>query len=79
MATKTRKQTKTAGPATKRVDYAYPTSSYATKFGFYNTGCYVVEVCVGIRPGKAVAAFATLTEARAHADTLPHEWNALSR
>lgn len=47
------------------VDYAYPTSDHAERYGFYHEGCYVVKIgCF------AVAGFPTLPEARQHAEQL---------
>ena len=64
---------------TKRVDYSYPTSTNATRFGFGKTGCYTVETVKHPQPPKAVAGFSTLDEARAHAETLPCPWDRLTR
>ncbi len=63
-------------PPVKCVDYSYPTSTNAVRFGFHK-GCWTVnlttfsETCGNT---KAVAGFATFAEARAHAETLPNEW-----
>ncbi len=56
---------------TKLVDYSYPTSTNATKYGFGKTGCYTVSVAKGSAPGKAVKAFADKASALAFAETLP--------
>jgi len=64
---------------TKSVDYAYPTSTTASKFGFGRTGCYAVYERKGNQPPKAIAAFATLDEAKEHAALLPHPWDTFTR
>jgi hypothetical protein len=60
---------------TKMVDYSYPTSPNAQKFGFNQSGCYTVTIIFGIRTPKSLAGFATKEEAIKYAETLPHEWN----
>jgi hypothetical protein len=55
----------------KEVCYAYPTSQYASKFGFGKTGCYVVATSRSIGVFRAVAGFITRDEAKAFADTIP--------
>jgi hypothetical protein len=65
----------------KTVEYSYPSSSNAAKFGFSNSGCYTVET-IGEHYGshsipKPVAAFATKDEAVKYAETLPYEWHPL--
>ncbi len=66
---------------TKRVEYSYFSSPNATRFGFARTGCYTVELIPQnpVRPGKAVAGFADLESARAHAETLPEPWDRLTK
>lgn len=59
----------------KTVEYSYPTSPNATKFGFGKTGCYCVKTIKENNPGVAVAAFATEQEAKKHAEALPFEWH----
>jgi hypothetical protein len=59
----------------KTIDYAYPTSTSAKKFGFYNTGCYVVQLWDGIKPPKALAGFGTKHDAVKFAETLPNEYH----
>lgn len=59
----------------KTVEYSYPSSTNAKKFGFYNEGCYSVELMDGIKPPKAIAAFKTKAEAINHAEALPNEWH----
>lgn len=63
---------------TKRVQYSYRTSPHAERFGFKNSGCYTVETVKPGKPGKGVAAFATLEEARAYANGMPQPWNRLT-
>ena len=54
------------------VEYAYPTSKTATKFGFGKIGCYTVITCPNetFDGWKDVAAYATKKEAEQHAETL---------
>jgi len=62
----------------KAVSYAYPTSTYAAKFGRSREGCYFVceKRCEEqVRPSKLHGPFATRLEAFACADDLPHEWS----
>lgn len=59
----------------KSVDYAYPTSPSASKFGFGKTGCYCVELSKDQQPPKAIAGYATRQEALAHAKRLPESWS----
>lgn len=59
------------------IEYAYPTSTTATKHGHGKTGCYTVELCpdTTFNGWKTDRAFATKEEARTHAATLnlpPH-------
>lgn len=63
----------------KQVEYSYPTSTNAKKFGFYNDGCYTVELydSLYISTPKALTAFKTKEEAVAFAETLPNEWHPL--
>ena len=35
---------------TKRVEYAYPTSTVASRFGRSKAGCYIIEIDCGVRP-----------------------------
>jgi len=37
-------------PLTVSVEFSYPTSPNATRFGFYNTGCWTVETHQGDNP-----------------------------
>lgn len=60
---------------TKRIEWSYPSSGNATRFGLANYGCYTVETVAGNEPPSAVAGFLTLAEARAHAETLPFPWD----
>lgn len=65
---------------TKKIEWAYSTSTNAVQFGFSKTGCYTVElkeaVCV---PAKAIAGFKTIQEAEDYANTLPYAWYRLTR
>jgi hypothetical protein len=60
----------------KWVDYAYPTSPNADRFGFEN-GCYCVVVAniEGGKP-KTISAYATKSEALAVAKAMPQSWSA---
>jgi hypothetical protein len=59
----------------KSVGYAYPTSTYATKFGFAKVGCWIVFTHKVVESvGKPIAAYATQEEADAHASRLPADW-----
>jgi hypothetical protein len=64
--------------AGKSVEYSYPTSDNAKRFGFYQTGCYTVEIKTLTR-SKAVAGFAKIEEAKAYAEKLPGEWSTFTR
>lgn len=63
----------------KSIEYSYPTSTNAKKFGFYNDGCYTVELHDAVRQStpKAIKGFKTKAEAAIFAETLPNEWSAL--
>ena len=54
------------------IEYAYPTSTTANKFGYGKTGCYTVELCpdTSFQNWKTDRAFATKEEARAYAELL---------
>jgi len=57
----------------KSIDWSYPTSANAERFGF-NDGCWTVSVK---EPGglpNADAGFATKAEAIEHAQSLPYDW-----
>lgn len=41
----------------KNVGWAYPTSPDATRFGYAEVGCWVVEEQIGYEPPVAIAAF----------------------
>ncbi len=56
---------------TKLVDYSYPTSPNAKKFGFVKIGCYTVSIATGNAVAKEQKAFATKAEAMTFAETLP--------
>jgi hypothetical protein len=64
---------------TKSVDYAYPSSTTAGKYGFGRTGCYAVYERKGNQPPRSLAAFSTLDEARQYAETLTHPWDRYTR
>jgi hypothetical protein len=60
----------------KSVEWAYPTSTCARRFGCGPIGCWVVDVGQRGEPLRvAVAAFETREQAIDHALALPHEWS----
>lgn len=64
----------------KTVEYSYPSSTNATRFGFGDKGCYTVEEIKQTDKGSktvAIAAYLTKPEAVKHAETLPHQWHPL--
>jgi hypothetical protein len=61
----------------KSVEWSYPTSTNAKRFGFHDTGCWTVQLTKGIRPPKATAGFKTREEAMAHAETMSEKWSNL--
>ncbi len=65
---------------TKRIEYSYPTSPNADRFGF-KSGCYTVEMgeCPQLKPFKAIAGFATLNEAKQFAVRLPEPFDRLTK
>ena len=65
----------TQNDKTKTVEFSYPTSDNAKRFGFYSTGCYTVETVTGIKPPKSLAGFKTRAEALAHAKTIDLPWS----
>lgn len=60
---------------TKSVEYAYPSSISATKFGYADKGCWCYETCSGVKPPKAIKGFANKSEAMKYAETQPEPWN----
>lgn len=64
---------------TKRIEYSYPTSPNATRFGLRDGG-YTVELLAHASAiPKAIAGFKTLAEAKAYANQMPEPWNRLTR
>lgn len=63
----------------KTVEYAYPTSSNATRLGFGKTGCWCVELANrgNARPQHAVTGHANKEQAIKTAQALPHPWSPL--
>ena len=60
---------------TKTVEYSYPTSPNAEKFGFGETGCWTVEI---LEPGKypiSCTAFEDIRDAINRALEMPEKWN----
>lgn len=66
---------------TKSVEYSYPTSDNAIRFGFEQEGCWTVQRVSRdngqLRSTEAIAGFATLTEALEHARAWPLPWCSL--
>ncbi len=66
---------KTYQPDTKSVEYSYPSSPNADRFGFAD-GCWTVEVISGITGyPRAVRAFGTQAQAIDNASKMGLEWN----
>jgi len=59
---------------TKSVEWSYPTSPNAVRFGFKN-GCWTVQICTGTGEPRSIAAFITKAEAIAHAQQIKLDWN----
>ena len=66
---KTRTQQWADAAATKSVEWSYPTSPNAERFGHKKTGCWTVHV-----GRKTVAAFTSEGAAVVYARTLPNQW-----
>lgn len=63
---------------TKTVDFAYPTSTVAGRFGYSDTGCYVVGVKASDEAKQRYkAAFATKKKAIEYGNTLAIPWHPL--
>jgi len=60
--------------AVKSVDWSYPSSENASRFGFAKTGCWTVKTRAAGSIGGAVAGFATANEALAFARGLGIAW-----
>lgn len=62
---------------TKTVNFSYPTSPNAQRFGFNKTGCFTVELTdpKGIVYPEPLRAFATWDEAVNDAKTMPNAWD----
>lgn len=60
----------------KEMNWSYPSSPNATKFGFSLIGCWTVSTVTGCKPPVAQRGYTSKAEARQYADTLPHEWSA---
>ena len=70
---------------TKSVQWSYPSSPNAVKFGFAKTGCYSVEVKkMKTTPGRIdveweeLRGFSNKAAAVCFAETLPYEWDKYS-
>lgn len=54
----------------KAINWSYPTSPNAIRFGFASTGCYTVSIIRGNTPPVAQAGFRTLKQAQDFAANL---------
>lgn len=59
----------------KSVEWAYPTSDNARRFGFVKSGCWTVETSAAGKPPKALAGYAQKADALAHAKTIELNWH----
>lgn len=59
---------------TKSVEFAYPSSPDAVRFGFAKLGCYVVELSNSVQT-VALAGYYLRRDAMAHAEELPEDWS----
>lgn len=60
---------------TKTIEWAYPSSDFAKKFGFCNEGCWVVEIRQGLNPPKGISGHGSKLNAFLAAEKLPNPWN----
>lgn len=59
----------------KCVNFAYPTSRHAHKYGRADTGCWTIEVYDNVTGDKAVSGpYASRAEAEREAEALPEPW-----
>lgn len=87
MNTATSTSTALTGPNSQRdsslvktIAYAYPTSPAADRFG-YAKGCYTVSIInriTGETLPRSVSAFATLAEAKSHAEAISLPYSTLT-
>lgn len=61
----------------KRIEWSYPTSDNATKFGFCTTGCYTVETSTRCGIPVAESGHETLNEALEMVKAYDLEWHPL--
>ena len=59
----------------KYIDWSYPTSTNAERFGFSDIGCWTILVGPRAEFQAAVSGYATIEEAQAAAEALPHDWH----
>lgn len=64
--------TKPAHTLKKRIEWAYPSSDSAAKFGFPRTGCWVIYV-----GNKRLAGYSSAVSAVVYARSLPEFWDEL--
>lgn len=60
---------------TKTIEWAYPSSDFARKFGFYNEGCWTILIKQGINPPKGVSGHKSKLDAFIAAQKLDNPWN----
>lgn len=59
----------------KLVEFSYPSSPNAAKFGFAKTGCYTLHTASPTAGHKTVAGFATLREAKLAGSDVALPWH----
>ncbi len=62
----------------KLIEYAYPSSTTATKAGYGKTGCWFVALYASVTSWnkvKTLGYFAQQHEAKTYADNLPNEYH----
>lgn len=72
-------ESSTASPVYKSIEWAYATSDNARAFGFYECGCWTVQLQEGQGAPRAIAGYKERSEAVAYALTLPNEWSELHK
>ncbi len=59
----------------KIVEYSYPSSPNACRFGFSKVGCFTLLTADETNGHKTQVAFATLTEAKSAGEAYKHPWH----
>jgi len=62
----------------KLVEFSYPSSTNASRLGFSKTGCYTLHTA-STEGHKTLSGHATLKEAKAAGELLPHPWHPAMR